>query len=99
MLIKFFPIIEWILKKLLRNDDSSVRGGEKMKGNIYQASVMSQISHELRIPLTGIMGMARFLSETSLTAQQKDYLKIIQVSAERLLSLEDKLHLLLKQKK
>lgn len=70
-----------------------------MENHAYKPSIMSQISHELRIPLTGIMGMTQFLSETSLTPQQKDYLKAIQTSAERLLSLEGKLHLLLKQKK
>lgn len=59
---------------------------------------MSQISHELRIPLTGIMGMTQFLSDTPLTAEQKDCLKTIQLSAERLLALENKLHSLLKQK-
>lgn len=69
-----------------------------METNAYQPSIMSQISHELRIPLTGIMGMAHFLSETTLTLQQKDYLKIIQTSAERLLSLESKLHTLLMEK-
>lgn len=69
-----------------------------MENHAYQPSVMSQISHELRIPLTGIMGMVYFLSETSLTPQQQDYLHAIQVSAERLLSLESKLYLLLKNK-
>lgn len=68
-----------------------------MENKAYQPSVMSQISHELRIPLTGIMGMAHFLSETSLTPQQQDYLKSIQTSAQRLLAFENLLQSLLKE--
>ncbi|HXU27167.1 MAG TPA: histidine kinase dimerization/phospho-acceptor domain-containing protein [Bacteroidia bacterium] len=68
-----------------------------MNSNLpYQPGIMSQISHELRIPLTGIMGMAQFLSETPLSREQKEYLQAIQISAERLLGLEDKIHALLK---
>jgi signal transduction histidine kinase len=57
----------------------------------YRPSALSQVSHELRIPLTGILGMAHFLEETPLTAEQKKYLKGILDSANRLLGLENKI--------
>ena len=63
----------------------------------YQPSTLSQISHELRIPLTGIMGMIHFLNGTTLTPKQKEYLEIIQASAQRLLALEDTLHTFLEE--
>ncbi len=62
-----------------------------MKSSSYQPGVASQISHELRIPLTGILGMTHFLSKTTLTLQQQSYLQIIQDAANRLLLLENKL--------
>lgn len=55
----------------------------------YQPSRRSQFRHELRIPLTGIMGMVHFLQQTPLTPQQKSYVEIIQTSANRLLILEN----------
>lgn len=66
--------------------------------NAFRPSMMSQISHELRIPLTGILGMAHFLNGTSLTPQQQEYLQIIESSAKRLLMLEEKLFSLLGKK-
>jgi signal transduction histidine kinase len=67
-----------------------------MKHTIYQPSAVSHISHELRIPLTGILGMVNFLNKTSLTPHQQAYVQIIQEAANRLLSLENKLPAILK---
>jgi signal transduction histidine kinase len=58
-----------------------------MKTNTHSVSAASQFSHELRIPLTGILGMAHFLEKTRLTPEQKRYLSILQNSAEQLLGL------------
>ncbi|CAN5422919.1 hypothetical protein BH10PSE19_BH10PSE19_00330 [soil metagenome] len=58
----------------------------------YQPSKLSQISHELRIPITGIIGMAHLLNETELTKRQKEYLQHIVAAANRLLTLEPTLH-------
>lgn len=69
-----------------------------MANNIkYRPSVLSQISHELRIPLTGILGMAHFLEDTPLNTEQKGYLEVILESANRLLALEGKLQTVLSQ--
>jgi signal transduction histidine kinase len=68
-----------------------------MNKKTYSPSTVSQISHELRIPLTGILGMLRFLKDTPLTSQQQQYLEIIQQAANNLLLLENKLHVTLKK--
>ena len=62
----------------------------------YQPSAISQISHELRIPLTGIFGITNFLSKTALTPQQQTYLQMIREAANRLLLLDSKLPAILK---
>lgn len=48
---------------------------------------LSNMSHEMRTPMNGIIGMAELLSKTELTEIQKDYLNTIQESSGALLSL------------
>jgi len=69
----------------------------KMNSTVtFQPSLFSQISHELRIPLTSILGMAHFLDQTPLNIQQKEYLRIILESAQQLEKAEVKIAALLK---
>ncbi len=65
----------------------------------YHPSAEAQISHELRIPLTGIMGMIRFLNETPLNSQQQQYLQTLLIAAKQLLGLENQLYAALKTHK
>jgi nitrogen-specific signal transduction histidine kinase len=65
----------------------------------YHPSTETQVSHELRIPLTGILGTTYFLSRTQLDTQQKYYLDTIQEAARKLLDLENKLYIALKTRK
>jgi len=51
---------------------------------------MSRLSHEIKTPLNGILGMAELIIETSITSEQKDYLDSITQSSQRLLSLVNK---------
>jgi CheY-like chemotaxis protein len=45
------------------------------------------LDHEIRTPLTGILGMADLLMETPLNGEQKQYLSTVRVCAEDLLSI------------
>lgn len=49
-----------------------------------RSNFINIMSHEIRTPLNGIVSTASFLDETSLDAQQSEYLKDIQVSCEHL---------------
>jgi len=48
---------------------------------------LASLNHEIRTPLSGILGMADLLLETSLTDEQKDYVGATRLCAENLLEI------------
>jgi CheY-like chemotaxis protein len=48
---------------------------------------LAALSHEFRTPLSGVLGMARLLQGTRLTAEQRDYVAALVESGEHLLGL------------
>ncbi|PJJ76792.1 PAS domain S-box-containing protein [Thermoflavifilum aggregans] len=53
----------------------------------FQEQFLTTISHEMRTPLQGIVGMTFLLSSSSLTAEQQEYLRSIQEAVDTLLTL------------
>lgn len=47
---------------------------------------LDNISHELRTPMHGIMGMTNLMQDTELSTKQKEYTKLIQRSAAKLMT-------------
>ncbi len=52
-----------------------------------QGDLMATVSHEMREPLNGILGMARLLAQTPLSEEQSGYLAAVLESGEMLLTL------------
>ena len=55
--------------------------------NRAKSRFLAMVSHEVRTPLNGILGMADLLRDTALTAEQTTYVKAVKTSGEALLSL------------
>ncbi|MDM5213099.1 histidine kinase dimerization/phospho-acceptor domain-containing protein [Peribacillus sp. NJ4] len=51
-----------------------------------KSDLLAVLSHEIRNPLNGIMGMAELLHSTELTEEQKEYTEIIETSGKSLLT-------------
>ncbi len=52
-----------------------------------KSDFLASMSHEIRTPMHGIIGMTELISQTHLTEEQREYLDIIRVSGDALLSL------------
>lgn len=63
-------------------------------GNSLKLQLLAQLTQELRTPLTSVMGMASVLTRQvygPLTTKQKEYLEIIHLSGQQLISLVDEI--------
>src|SRR5579862_1327320 len=65
----------------------SITDMERAEIDRLKGTFLANLNHEIRTPLSGIMGMTDLLLETQLDAEQQDYVATVRLCAENLFHL------------
>ena len=84
-------IIFWLLKgryMAIKQKKLVIEAKEKAEeATRLKSSFLANMSHEIRTPMNGIIGMAEIIKRSILTKDQREYLGIIEISANNLMNI------------
>ena len=85
--VRFDDEGNFINTRCFTRDVTHVRDAESLREKVLEmkSSFLSRISHDIRTPLNGIIGMSTLLQTTTLSKEQVDYVKVVLDSSEFLM--------------
>jgi two-component system sensor histidine kinase RpfC len=82
LVLVVLPIYEYSLLRRLHDARQAAESANRARGDF-----LATMTHELRTPLSGVVGMARLLGSTRLDSEQREYVASLSASANMLQSL------------
>jgi len=82
LLLVVLPMYEYVLLRRLHEARQAAESANQARGNF-----LATMTHELRTPLSGVVGMSRLLGSTRLDPEQREYVESLTSSANMLQAL------------